>query len=402
MTQETHSDLKQQLDCARALVNEKNAELDRARETIAQQSAELARFAGDLLDSMRAEGELNEEIQALREEVNLLRRTEQERQATYHMAYTQAFRDILSKGSPRGPLAEAQQFVEKHAGTPEATERARKALLQILDTRAANGAKQLEVLEEQKSSHVVWDTERKWWSGEPELVERLAPAEKQGLAALRVAIPAFAMLLDTARQARDAEGIAIRAAKASLASDAAPALLVTSFLAAIEARYPADTAEHYVGSVRKVIEAYQSRVNGAMREHMHRQVEARANALRAQEAQERLSRERLQQEEREREARDARARAQTESDWPEDEGPGHATTITGAARYVQAPEASPAHVAAVPPLEPFALPEAAQSDLYDYDYDDHSSVNPASGLPMMDAVFDVQMNVYGTNDTFGM
>lgn len=395
MTQETNDDLKQQLSCTQALVNEKDAELEHARQTIAQQSSELARFADNLLDSMRAEGDLNEEVQTLHEELKQLRLAEQERKAAYHMAYAQAFRDILSKGNPRGPLAEAQQFVEQHAGTPEATERAREALLRVLDARAANAAKQLKVLEEQNSSHAVWETERKWWSGEPELIERLPPAEKQGLAALRVAIPAFAMLLDTVRQARDAEGLAIRAAKASLASEVAPALLVTSFLAAIEARYPADTAEHYVGSVRKVIEAYQPRVNVAMREQMHRQIEARANARRAQEAHERLSQERLQQEQIEREARDAAASTQTESAWLDDEAPGHATSITGAIGYGHDQAPSP---------EPFALPEAPQPEFddYDYDYDYHSSVNPASGLPMMDAVFDVHLNVYGTNDTFGM
>jgi hypothetical protein len=89
-------------------------------------------FAGELLDSMRAEGELQKEVNALKAELTWIRQRETEQQWKHDKDLSWIFLDLLPRleGS-RTPLEEAKLYAELRAGTRDAVTRITQALEQV-------------------------------------------------------------------------------------------------------------------------------------------------------------------------------------------------------------------------------------------------------------------------------
>jgi hypothetical protein len=213
----------------------------------------LHTFAGDLLDSMRAEGELQEEVNALKEEVNALkselalaRKRESEQ---YWQKWARGkdlswiFLELLPRLEGSGvSLADAKLYAELRAGTEDATVRIAQALEQVATAWLEEVAETRDYLATWPPKELeVRDAQIAKVKKHPQVLSSLSRHEISYWHEVRPYREAFIQHQADATLAGEVAWKTVSLAKATVQKDAPPMILAFAFESAYKAKEAFDS-----------------------------------------------------------------------------------------------------------------------------------------------------------------
>lgn len=371
--------LKAELSQAHEIVRQKNAELGRAYAKIEEQQRELAKFAGNYLDSMRAEGDLTEEVKRLRiklDQENLKRKLERAelgneieiqnlredaRWKKFFSEYQLAFLKMGFDKTDDGFLKEAADFVKANPGKIESTARARKALRIYMDYIVMWSEQAILRLKPNERG-ASWIAKSEYWGKRYDLLADMEPFQLELWNKFRVLVNWYASRNHCAMVAHQSVILSVRACLSAIESNSASSVLLPTLQSAEYALSVAKSEEKYLSLIGDSCQKLCLDVESGLAEVSRKREDVR----------------------------------QTEEDQKETAGrakrPCEATALVCESDDVDDYTGSPN--TRLQTSESHVEDTIWHSD--DDCFDLFPKFNPANGLPM-NGVWDVHGNVYGTN-----
>lgn len=369
--------LEEELEIVYDLVRQANAKLDEAYAKIDEQQHELAKYAGDYLDSMRAEGGLTAEVKRLRIELDqerLQRKLERAelhaeieranlrddaRWNTFHTEFQAAFLKMGFDRQSDGFMKEGADFVKANPGTVEASKRARKVLRTLLDFNAF-WSEQALVRLAPNDRGVSWNAKLDYWSKRYDQIAEMTPAQLESWKKFRVFVAWYNSTNHRAKVQNESARFAARACLAAIASNSASSVLLPTLQNSDYARRAATAAEKLLSDIGETCEKLWLDIETGLAEVACKREDARQLKEDQKEAAERAKR--------------PRETATLSGEWDDSDD-----ALSSRNTQFQT-----------------GAPHVEETVWYDEDYDTSPRFNPANGLPM-NGMWDTHGNMYGTN-----